>query len=132
MNTIEVLESGFSWGEKNLSSSESLISDKNLSSIREFIILFASVIFLSLLFGGLIVVNNIAHFFLNVLNDFDFSVCGKAIASLIQDFLEVSGDVSTGQVNSLNGVRYSITFIDWNSVGNTISRIEDYTCSSTI
>jgi len=83
MDTIEVLEPGFSWGEKNFSSSESLISDKNLSSIREFIILFASVIFLSLLFGSLIVVNNIAHFFLNVFNDFDFCVCGKAIASLI-------------------------------------------------
>lgn len=83
MDTIEMLEPSFSWGEENFSCSESFISDKNLSTIREFIILFASVIFLSLLFGSLIVVNNIAHFFLNVLNDFDFCVCGKAIASLI-------------------------------------------------
>ena len=34
MNTIQVLEPGLSWSEKNFGGSESLISDKNLSTIR--------------------------------------------------------------------------------------------------
>lgn len=132
MDTIEMLESSLSWGKENFGGSESLISDKDLSTIWKLIILFTCVIFLGFKLGLLVVVDNVAHFFLDVLNDFDFSVGGKAIASLVQDFLEVSGDVSTSQMNSLNSVRYGITLINWDSVGNTITRVEDDTGSSTI
>jgi len=73
-------------------------------------------IFLSLGLSGLIVVNNITHFFFDVLNDFDFCICGEAITSLIQDLLEVLGDVITSQMNSLNGMRYGVTLVDWDGM----------------
>ena len=89
-------------------------------------------IFFGLSFSGFIVVNNIAHFFLDVLDNFDFCVSGEAITSLVQDLLEVFSDVITSQVDSLNGMRYSVTFIDWHGMRNTIAGIKDNTGGSTI
>jgi len=45
---------------------------------------------------------------------------------------EVVGDGSSGDEVLVNGVRNGETFIDWDSVGNTISRINDATGSSTV
>jgi hypothetical protein len=42
------------------------------------------------------------------------------------------GDSSTGNIVLLNGMRDRETFIYWNSMGNTISRIDDETGGSTI
>jgi len=85
-----------------------------------------------LVLGSLIVVHNIAHFFLDIFYDFNFGVSGEAVPSLIEDFLQVGGDVSTSQVDSLNGMWDGVTFIDWNSVGNSISRVQNNTSGSTI
>jgi hypothetical protein len=45
---------------------------------------------------------------------------------------EVVGDGSSGNEVLVNGVRNGETFIDWDSVGNTISGIDDATGSSTV
>mgnify|MGYP006095576569 FL=1 len=45
---------------------------------------------------------------------------------------EVVGNGSSGDEVLVNGVRNGETFIDWDSVGNTISRIDDATGSSTV
>jgi hypothetical protein len=45
---------------------------------------------------------------------------------------EVVGDGSSGDEVLVNGVRNGETFIDWDSVGNTISGIDDATGSSTV
>jgi len=45
---------------------------------------------------------------------------------------EVVGDGSSGDEVLVNGVRNGETFIDWDSVGNTISRINDATGGSTV
>jgi len=119
--TFEVIEASFLWLEKDLSSSESLTSNQNLSAIRQLVVLLTSVTFLSILLGRLIIVDDEARFFLYVFDDLDFRICCETIASVVKDFLEVSSDVPTGKVNPLDGVRDSIAFVYWHSVRNTVS-----------
>ena len=71
--------------------------------------------------GSLEVVDNVAHFFIDVLDNFNFGVGGKTEALVIQDLLQIGGDVSSGQVDSLDSVGNSVSLVDWNRVGNSIS-----------
>jgi len=102
--------------EQDLGGSESLVADKDLSTIRELIILFASVALFGFLHSSIIIIDNIAHFFFDILHNLDFSVGCERVTALVKDFLKVRGDVSTREVNSLNGMWNSVTFIDWDGV----------------
>jgi len=126
------LSSGFFWGEKDLCGSESLITNQDFSSIRKFVVLLAGMGLFGFVLGGFVIIYNVTHFFLDIFYDFNFGISGEAVSSLIKDFLEVGGDVSTSEVDSLNGMWDGITFIDWHSVGNSISRVQDNTGCSTI
>lgn len=132
MDTFEVIESRFLWLEEYLGSSEPLTSDQNLPAIRQLIVLLASMTFLSIFLSGLIIIYDKAHFLLDILNDLNFCVCRETVASVIQDLLKVFGDVSTSEMNPLNSMGDGITFIYWHCVRDTITGIEDDTCSSTI
>ena len=127
-----MIESSFLWLEEYLGSSESLTSDQNLPAIRQLVVLLACMTFLSILLSGFIIVDDKAHFLLDVLNDLNFCICGETVASIVQDLLKVFGDVPTSEVNPLNSVGDSIPFIYWHSVRNTVTRVEDDTGSSTI
>ena len=70
----------------------------------------------SFILGGFVVVHNIAHFFFDIFYDFNFGIGCETVTSLIKDFLQIGSDVSTSQVNSLNGMWDSITLVDWHSV----------------
>jgi len=104
------------WLEQDLGGSESLIADKNLSTIGELIILLASVALFGFLHSCIIVVNNITHFFFDILHNLDFSIGCERVTALVEDLLKVRGDVSTREVNSLNGMWNSVTLIDWDSM----------------
>jgi len=134
MDTLEwvILTSSFLWCEKDFGGSESLIADQDFSSIWKFVVLFTGMWLFSFVLSGFIVVHNIAHFFLDIFYDFDFSIGCEAIAPLVENLLQVSGDISTCQVDSLDCMWDSITFIDWYCVGNTISGVQDNTGGSTI
>jgi len=76
---------------------------------------------------GFEVQGNIAKFFLDVSDDFTFSGGDEGVSSFSKDLHEVVSKISTGQVHTGNGVGKGITFIDWDIVGNTISRVQDDT-----
>jgi len=104
------------WLEQDLGGSESLISDKDLSTIRELIILLASVALFGFLHSGIIIINNITHFFFDILNDLNFSIGCERVTTLVKNLLKVRSDVSTREVNSLNGMWNSVTLIDWDGM----------------
>merc|ERR1712126_533183 len=70
---------------------------------------------------------NIAELFLDVTDDFTFSGGGERVTSLGEDLHEVVGELTSSQVQTEDGVWESITFIDWDGVGYTISGVHDDT-----
>jgi len=86
MDTFEI-EASFLWFEHYFGSLESLISNKDFTAIWKFIILFASMRVLSFFKCGIEIVDNIAHFFFNIADNFNFSIGGERVTSLVQNFL---------------------------------------------
>merc|ERR1719167_906752 len=74
---------------------------------------------------------DIAKFLLDVTNNFSFSGGGEGIATLSHNLHEVSGQVAASQVETKNGVRKSITFVDGNSVSHTVTSVQDDTSGTT-
>ena len=90
----------------------------------------------------------VGSFFLGILDiegdeaallfDFSDNLCPCGFSTLLLDTIgseegdEVVSNGSTGDEVLVNGVRNGETFIDWDSVGNTISRINDATGGSTV
>lgn len=56
----------------------------------------------------------------------------KRVASLSQDLHEVVSEVTASQVQTLDSMGQSITFIDGYVVGDTISRVQDDTYEAKI
>jgi len=129
---IVILTSSFLWCEKDFSSSESLITNQDFSSIWKFVVLLAGMWLFSFILGSFIIVHNIAHFFLDIFYDFNFGISGEAITSLVKDLLQVSCNISTCQMDSLDSMWDGITLIDWDGMWNTISWVQDNTSCSTI
>jgi len=118
------------WLEESLWASESLVADGNDLSVRELVALLER--------GGvgggghflLEVEGDVAKLLLDVSDDFSLGGGGEGVASLGEDLHEVVSEISAGQVESEDGVGKGVTFVDWDSVGDTISRIEDDTGGS--
>merc|ERR1712038_330140 len=71
--------------------------------------------------------SNKAELFLDVTDNFTLSGGGERVTSLGEDLHEVVGELTSSQVQTEDGVWESITFIDWDGVGYTISRVHDDT-----
>jgi hypothetical protein len=74
--------------------------------------------------------SNVGEFFLNISDNFSFSSGGEGVTSFGQDLHQVISKISSGKIESEDSVREGISFVDWNSVGNTITRIHDNTGGS--
>jgi len=74
---------------------------------------------------------NIAELFLDVSDNFTFSSGGERVASLSEDLHEVVGEFTSSQVKTKDSMGEGITFIDGNSVRDTITRIHDNTGGTT-
>merc|ERR1712242_658441 len=70
---------------------------------------------------------NIAKLLLDVTDNFTLSGGGERVASLGEDLHEVVGELTSSQVQTEDGVWESITFIDGDGVGYTITRVHDDT-----
>merc|ERR1712018_160243 len=64
---------------------------------------------------------NIAELLLDVTDNLTLSSGGERVASLGKDLHEVVGKLTSSKVKTNNGVWESITFIDWDTVGDTIA-----------
>ena len=71
--------------------------------------------------------SDIAEFFFDVPDDFTLGSGDERVTPFGEDFHEVVGEIPTGEIESHDGVGKGITFIDWDVVGNTITRVEHNT-----
>merc|ERR1711955_187569 len=68
---------------------------------------------------------NIAELLLDVTDNLPLGSGGEGVAALSQDLHEVVGQLTASKVETDNGVGEGITFIDGDSVGDTITRVHD-------
>merc|ERR1712128_60077 len=70
---------------------------------------------------------NIAELLLDVTDNLPLSGGGERVATLSQDLHEVVGQLTASQVKTDNGVGEGITFINGDTVGDTVTRVHDDT-----
>merc|ERR1712128_167898 len=70
---------------------------------------------------------NIAELLLDVTDNLALSSGGERVATLSEDLHQVVGEFTSSKIKTNNGVGKGITFIDWDSMGDTISRVHDDT-----
>merc|ERR1739848_774454 len=74
---------------------------------------------------------NIAEFLLDVTDNLTLSGGGERVTTLSEDFHEVVGELTASQVQTEDGMGESITLIDGDVVGDTITRVHDHTSGTT-
>jgi hypothetical protein len=124
--------------EESFRSTESFVTNGDDLSIRKFIRLFESRGLSSSLHFLFKVKSNIAKLFLDITNNFTFSSGSISVTTFSEDLHEVISQITTSQIETKDSVWklsvkrmfYSISFIDRNSVGNTITRVQDDTSST--
>merc|ERR1719154_175078 len=70
---------------------------------------------------------NIAELLLDVTDNLALSSGGERVATLSEDLHEVVGELTSSKIKTDNGMGKGITFIDGDTVGDTISRVHDDT-----
>merc|ERR550534_3219786 len=115
------------WLEESLRAAETLIANGDDLAIGKLI---------RLLKGGggsgsghflLEVKGNIAELLLDVTDNLTFSSGGERVATLSEDLHQVVGELTSSKIKTDNSMGKGITFIDGNTVGDTISRVHDNT-----
>merc|ERR1711910_50112 len=74
---------------------------------------------------------DIAELLLDVTDNLTLSGGGERVTALSEDLHEVVGELTASQVQTEDGVGESITFIDGDIVGDTITRVHDHTSGTT-
>merc|ERR1712083_606695 len=74
---------------------------------------------------------DIAELLLDVTDNFTFGSGGERVTTLSEDFHKVVGELTASQVQTEDGVGESITFIDGDIVGDTVTRVHDHTGGTT-
>merc|ERR1711870_144836 len=74
---------------------------------------------------------DIAELLLDVTDNFTLSGGGERVTALSKDLHEVVGELTASQVQTEDGMGKSITFIDGDIVGDTITRVHDHTGGTT-
>merc|ERR1711975_122282 len=74
---------------------------------------------------------NIAQLLLDVTDNLSLGSGGEGVTSLGEDLHQVVGEFTSSEVKTEDGVGESITFIDGDSVGNTITRVHNNTGGTT-
>merc|ERR1712156_819978 len=74
---------------------------------------------------------NIAELLLDVTDNLALSGGGERVTTLSEDLHKVVGELTSSKVKTEDGVGESITFIDGDVVGDTITRVHDHTGGTT-
>merc|ERR1719445_1447689 len=74
---------------------------------------------------------NIAKLLLDVTDNFTLSSGGERVTALSKDLHQVVGELTSSQVQTEDGMGESVTFIDGDIVGDTITRVHDHTGGTT-
>merc|ERR1712079_54411 len=70
---------------------------------------------------------NIAELLLDVTDNLTLSSGGEGVATLSEDLHQVVGELTSSKIKTNNSMGESITFIDWDTMRYTISRVHDNT-----
>merc|ERR1712114_118504 len=70
---------------------------------------------------------NIAELLLDVTDNFTLSGGGERVATLSEDLHQVVGELTSSKIKTDNSMGKGITFIDGDTMGDTISRVHDNT-----
>ena len=120
-NRLQADERGL---EQNLGAAEALVADGDNLTVGKLVRLLDG----RRLGGGLHLLleveGDVAELLLDVTNDFTLGSGGERVAALGEDLHHVVGQITTGKIETKNGVGKSIALVDGNSVGNTITRVE--------
>merc|ERR1712165_386986 len=115
------------WLEESLRAAETLIANGDDLAVGKLI---------RLLKGGggsgsghllLEVKGNIAELLLDVTDNLTLSSGGERVATLSEDLHQVVGELTSSKIKTDNSMGKGITFIDGDTVGDTISRVHDNT-----
>merc|ERR1712106_853883 len=68
-----------------------------------------------------------AQLLLDVTDNLALSSGGERVATLSEDLHQVVGEFTSSKIKTDNGVGKGITFIDWDTMGDTISGVHDDT-----
>merc|ERR1712114_91967 len=121
------LHSEEGWLEESLGASESLVSNGDDLTVGKLI---------GLLEGGggssgghllFKVKGNIAELLLDVTDNLTLGSGGERVASLGEDLHQVVGELTSSKVKTDDGVGQSVTLVDGDSVGDTITGVHDDT-----
>merc|ERR1719434_90391 len=74
---------------------------------------------------------NIAELLLDVTDNLALSSGGERVTTLSEDLHEVVGELTASQVQTEDGMGESVTLIDGDGVGDTITRVHDNTSGTT-
>merc|ERR1712112_226835 len=113
------------WAEHGLGAAETLVADGDDLTVGQLVGL------LDGRGGGggghllLEIEGDVAELLLDVTDDLALGGGDHGVASLGHDLHEVVGQVTVSQVKTEDGVGKSVTLIDWDGVGDTISDVED-------
>merc|ERR1719369_2175877 len=127
-DNLHTEESG---AEHGLGAAETLVADRHDLSVGQLIRLFDG--------GGggggghllLEVEGDVAKLLLDIADDLALGRRHHGVASLGHDLHEVVGEVASGQVETQDGVRKSVTLVDGDGVGDAIADVEDETGGAT-
>jgi len=117
--------------EEGLGATETLVTDGDDLTIGEFVGLLESGGGSGLAHLSFKVQGNVAELLLDIANDFSLSCGGEGVTTLGHDLHEVGGEIATSQVQTEDGVGEGVTFVDGDSVGDTISGIQNNTGGTT-
>ena len=116
--------------EESLGASESLVTNGDDLAVGKFVGLFERR-------GGssgshflLEVEGDVAELLLDVSDDFSLGGGDEGVTSLSEDLHEVVSKISAGKIKSHDSVGKSVTFVDGDVVGNTVTSVEDNTGGS--
>ena len=113
--------------EQGLWTSESLITDGDHLTVWKLVALFQAGALVSGLHLLLKVQGDVAQLLLDVTDDFTLGGGGEGVATLSQDLHQVVSQVTTGEVQTKDGVGKGTTLVDGDSVGDTLTRVEHNT-----
>jgi hypothetical protein len=131
MHGWDFATNGTKWVKEGLWASELLVTNGDDVTIWELVLLlFGGRVFILLHFL-LEVEGDVTELLLDVSDDFEFGRGGEGWSALSEDLGEISGEISSGEVISLDSMWQRVTLVDWDGMGNTITGVDDATSNST-
>merc|ERR1712232_840483 len=116
--------------KKHFGASEALRADSHKVSINKLIGLLFLRAFGAKLHLSVEVKGHIGELLFHIAHDLALCRSREGVSTLKQNFHEIVGQIASSKIKTMNGVRKSISLVDWYCMGDAISRIQNNTSCS--